>query len=54
VKAAFTEIKSQTVEWYTPPSIFEALGLSFDLDPCSPGKEVVPWIPARTHYKKKR
>ena len=24
-------------EWYTPPDIFEALGLRFDLDPCSPG-----------------
>jgi hypothetical protein len=24
-------------EWYTPPEIFDALGLTFDLDPCSPG-----------------
>jgi hypothetical protein len=24
-------------EWFTPPSIFEVLGLEFDLDPCSPG-----------------
>jgi hypothetical protein len=25
-----------SVEWYTPPEIFEALGLTFDLDPCAP------------------
>lgn len=24
-----------TVEWYTPPSLFEALGLTFDLDPAA-------------------
>lgn len=39
-------------EWYTPPRVFEALGIEFDLDPCSPGASVVPWIPARTHYTK--
>jgi hypothetical protein len=39
-------------EWYTPPAIFEALGIEFDLDPCSPGALVVPWIPARRHYTK--
>jgi hypothetical protein len=39
-------------EWYTPALIFEALGIEFDLDPCSPGPLVVPWIPARTHYTK--
>lgn len=39
----------ETVEWYTPPFIFEKLGLEFDLDPCSPGAGVVPWIPARRH-----
>ena len=37
-------------EWYTPAAIFDALGIEFDLDPCSPGPLVVPWIPARTHY----
>lgn len=25
-----------TSDWYTPPEIFDALGLVFDLDPCSP------------------
>jgi hypothetical protein len=34
-----------TVEWYTPPGIFDALGLEFDLDPCAPVGGL-PWIPA--------
>lgn len=37
-------------EWYTPPEIFEALGETFDLDPCSPGPE--HWVPARRVYTK--
>ncbi len=32
-------------EWYTPPEIFRALRLEFDLDPCSPGRD--HWVPAR-------
>jgi hypothetical protein len=35
-------------EWYTPPEIFTALGLKFDLDPCSPGRD--HWVPARRVY----
>lgn len=31
-------------DWYTPPEIFDALGLTFDLDPCSPG--CGHWVPA--------
>lgn len=31
-------------DWYTPPAIFEALGETFDLDPCSPGAG--HWVPA--------
>ena len=39
----------QTVEWYTPPELFERLGLTFDLDPAAP--DVLPsWIPAAEHY----
>lgn len=34
-------------EWYTPPSVFSALGLTFDLDPCCPPAPAAPWIPAR-------
>ena len=35
-------------DWYTPPAIFDALGLTFDLDPCSPGPG--HWVPARRVY----
>lgn len=37
-------------DWYTPPAIFEALGLTFDLDPCSPGPG--HWVPAHKIYTK--
>lgn len=40
---------NQSPEWYTPAWIFEKLGLSFDLDPCSPPGGL-PWIPAKNHY----
>lgn len=36
-------------EIYTPPSVFEALGLEFELDVCAP-KGGLPWIPAKHHY----
>lgn len=34
-------------EWYTPPYVFEALGLEYEVDVASPGQHVTPWIPAR-------
>jgi hypothetical protein len=36
----------ETDEWLTPPWIFDALGITFTLDPCSagPGKDFVPAI----------
>lgn len=37
-------------DWYTPPAIFAALRLTFDLDPCSPGPD--HWVPARQVYTK--
>lgn len=37
-------------EWYTPPSIFAALGAQFNLDPCSPGPD--HWVPAKHVYTK--
>lgn len=40
---------SGSVEWYTPPEVFEALRLTFDLDPAAPPGGV-PWVPANTHY----
>jgi DNA N-6-adenine-methyltransferase (Dam) len=39
-----------TSDWYTPPIYFEKLGLTFDLDPCSPGSG--HWVPARKIYTK--
>jgi hypothetical protein len=35
----------QSDDWYTPREIFDALGLVFDVDPCSPGPD--HWVPAR-------
>ena len=40
-----------TSDWWTPPEIFRALGLTFDLDPCSPGPGL-GFVPARTIYTK--
>lgn len=37
-------------DWYTPPAIFDALGLRFDLDPCSPGPG--HWVPTDRIYTK--
>jgi len=51
MKKGFTHesTHNKSVEWYTPKYIFDALGIEFDLDPCSPGANVVPWIPAKKH-----
>ena len=38
----------QSDDWYTPPEIFDALGIRFDLDPCSPGAG--HWVPADRVY----
>lgn len=45
------ERTEESVEWYTPPEIFDALDLDFDLDPAAP-KGGVPWVPAWKHYSK--
>lgn len=47
--AAHEACVGATDEWYTPPWIFEALGVAFDTDVASPGPDVVPWIPAFEH-----
>ena len=44
-----TDHKGKNDECYTPPEIFEALGLTFDLDVCAPIGGL-PWIPAAKHY----
>ena len=41
-----------SVEWYTPKSVFDALGVKFDLDPCTPGGGLTH-VPADNHYTKK-
>ena len=35
--------------WYTPPWIFDGLGVTFDLDVASPS-DPLPWLPARERY----
>lgn len=37
-------------EWYTPPHIFEAMAVHFDLDVAHPGLDRVSWVPAETVY----
>jgi len=41
----------QSNEWYTPPEIFTALKVNFDLDVASPINPI-PWIPAKKHFNK--
>lgn len=41
---------AKTVEWYTPPEIFTALGLDFDLDPACPKLPAADWLPVRRRY----
>lgn len=41
--------RNESIEWYTPPSIFERIGLRYDLDPCSPG-EGKSFVPADKFY----
>jgi DNA N-6-adenine-methyltransferase (Dam) len=41
-------------EWFTPPEIFEALGLTFDLDPAHPGAGAAHCcVPARKVYSER-
>lgn len=40
---------NESIEWYTPPEIFDSLNLEFDLDPCSPGKDK-SFVPAKNFY----
>ena len=42
-----------TVEWYTPASLFAALGVEFDLDPAGAPAGQAPWVPARCIRTKK-
>ena len=49
-ESAYNESK----EWYTPKYIFDALQIEFDLDPCSPGMDIVSWIPVKKCYTAKQ
>jgi len=43
-----------TVEWYTPPELFDRLGgVVFDLDPAAAPLESVAYVPARRRYDKR-
>ncbi len=39
-------------DWHTPPEIFAALGLRFDLDPCAPLDRTHCFVPADRHLTK--
>ncbi len=41
-----------TPEWYTPKWLFDLMGVEFDLDPCHPEGERLPWIPVKHVYTK--
>ena len=41
---------NESQEWYTPPNIFTALGLTFDLDPCSAPPPYKDFVPATKRY----
>jgi hypothetical protein len=47
-----TDLESTSNEWFTPPKVFDALQVEFDMDPASPGRDAVPWIPAKKHLTK--
>ncbi|MAD95864.1 MAG: adenine methyltransferase [Flavobacteriaceae bacterium] len=44
-----TKNSHKSAEWYTPSWVFEALGLTFDLDPSSP-HDMTTAVPAETKY----
>ena len=41
---------NESQEWYTPPALFAALGLAFDLDPCGAPPPYRDFVPAQTRY----
>lgn len=44
------ESNGKSSEWYTPKWLLDALGETYDLDPCSPGAK--HWVPATRIYTK--
>lgn len=47
--SARTAPRHKSVEWYTPAWIFDALALTFDVDPCSP-HDAESAVPARIKF----
>src|SRR5215468_7064 len=48
--ALHEQSRGATDEWFTPEDpIFVAVGETFDMDVASPGRHIVPWIPAKHH-----
>lgn len=45
------EKNGESDEWYTPPEIFQALNLKFDLDVASPSSD--HWVPAKRVFTMK-
>ena len=43
------DVPTTSDDYYTPPWVFESLGLTFDTDPASPVGGI-PWIPVRRYY----
>lgn len=44
------ERRGETDEWYTPKWVFDAFGLTFDLDPCHPRDHTHTNVPARRFF----
>lgn len=44
---------NETQEWMTPPWVFVRLGLTFDLDPCSPENPAWSHVPATSRFTKR-
>ena len=40
----------ETNEWYTPRWVFDRLGVTFDLDPCSPADDNLSNVPAHRRF----
>lgn len=42
--------EGKTSEWYTPPLVFDALGLIFSIDVAAPPWPAAGWVPAMRRY----
>lgn len=44
--------RPKSIEWYTPPEIFTALDIAFDLDPCAPALPAASYLPVEHRYSR--